>query len=133
MKKRTISCRMLALLFCISILSIGMYTPNTGVDSRFSYSDSSHSMSTTFSSIQKTDALNAIGDITDEIVSSISSRARTTFSYRLLPLITSFSTALQPFIPPLIGIVFIVLLQNEFVDRMYLILFIHNSDGKKET
>ena len=133
MKQRTISCRILSLLFCITVLSIGMYAPNTGVDSFFSYPNSPHTTSTISNSIQRMDATNEmVGDITDEITSSILSGARNASLYRILPLIASFSTAVQPFIPLLIWIVFIVLLQNEFVDRMYLILFIHNSDGKKE-
>ena len=133
MKQRTISCRMLALLFCIAILSIGMYTPNTGVDSFFSYPNSPHTISTISSNVQRMDATSEMSaDITDEVKSNITSETRDTFSYRVLPLISFFSTAIQPFIPLLIWIVFIVLMRNEFVDRMYLILFIHNSDGKKE-
>ena len=133
MKQRTISFRLLSLLFCIAVFSIGMYAPNTGVDSFFSYPDSPHTMSVISSNVQGMDATNEMfGDITDEITSSLSSGTRNVFLYRVLPLIASFSAAVQPFIPLLIWIVFIVLLQNEFVDRMYLILFIHNSDGKKE-
>lgn len=133
MKQRTISCRILSFLFCIAIMTIGMYAPNTGVDSFFSYPDSPNTMSSPSIHLQKNDAASEMfGGLTDEITSSISFRARNIFSYRFLPLIASSSTAIQPLLPLLLWIIFIVLLQNEFIDRMYLILFIHNSDGKKK-
>lgn len=132
MKNRTISFRILSFLICIAIMSIGMYTTNTGVDSFFSYPDSPYTMSSASNHLQRVDATNEVfGGITDEITPNISSGTRNTFTYRPLPLINVSSMAVQPFLPLFIWIVFIVLFRNEFVDRMYLILFIHNSDGEK--
>ncbi len=132
MKKTTAIGRILAVLFCIAVMTTGMYAPNTGADSLFSYSDTSSNLSKASKCTNGMDATDEIfGSVTGETTANILSGTRDTFSFRILPLIFSFSTAVLPFIPLLIWIVFNVLLLNEFVNRMYLILFIHNSDGKK--
>jgi hypothetical protein len=102
------------------------------VDSFFSYSDPTNTLSSSSGNLKRMDATDELfGEIADEIPASISSGTRDAFSYRSFPLVLSLSMAVQPFIPLFIWVVYHALLRNEFIDRMYLILFIHNSDGKK--
>lgn len=132
MKKRTSYYRILAVLFCIAALSIGMYTPYEGVDSFFVLSDSLHTLPDASSGFQNLDAAEEIiGEIAEEDTAGFSAGSSVTSSYRVLPLTFSLSTAVLPFIPLLIWVVLKVLLQNEFCVRMYTILYIHNSDGGK--
>ncbi|MGB8450821.1 MAG: hypothetical protein WCD89_00675 [Anaerocolumna sp.] len=130
MSRSIIIRRLLALQFCIMVMSAGMYAPNMEIDSLFSYSDVSDTKSTSFVYIHKMDATDEIfGNVTGEVTANVSSGL--TFSYRIIPITISFLLAILPFVPLFNGITLNVLLQDEFVDRMYLILFIHNSDGKK--
>lgn len=132
MKQKTISCGILTFLFYIAVLSIGMYSPNREVDSFFSYSNPSDTLSSSSGNLKRMDATDELfGEIADEIPASISSGTRNAFSHRIFPLVLSLSMAVQPFIPLFIWVVYNALLRNEFIDRMYVILFIHNSDGKK--
>ena len=124
--------RIFVFLFCITCISTGMCNLYKGADSYSSYPNTTYSISSSYGFDKRIDAMNEnSGSVTDQMKANILSEAREISSSR-----TNSSNGFIPniflmVIPFAVGIVLKILLQNEFVDKMYMILFIHNSDGKK--
>ncbi len=132
MRQRTGACRILAFLLMTAIISIGMYLPNTGVDSFSSNSESSDTLANKSNRLSSVDAAPVIfGDRAQVSSANISSGTKDVVSSRNFPFTLFLSSAIQPLFPLFIWSTFYVLLRTGFVDRLYLILFMHRSDGKK--
>jgi hypothetical protein len=124
--------RILVFVFCIAVTSMGMYAQNRSIDFPFSYSNTACTLSASFGNMKSLDVSDKIlGIVTDETKSDRLFEENNALPYRLHSSEHLFSETILPFIPLIAWFVFAAFLQNEFVDRMYLILFIHNSDGKK--
>jgi len=123
--------RIWLILFSIAVMLTGMYIPNGVIDSCFSYPNSIHTMSAVSGYDKKMDAIDEkSGIVSNEIRTKLSSGIRNILLTRNNSK-DLFSSAVLPFIPLILWAIINVLLRNEFIDRLYLILFIHNSDGKK--
>lgn len=132
MKRMTADRRILAFMLCIFIMFTGMYASKMDIDSCFLYPFMEYTLSSSNSCFSKTDATNELVDReTDAFMADSFSEARGKLSEKINSYKYLFSTAVQPYIPMFTWMLFMILLQKTFVDKMYLILFIHNKDGKK--
>ena len=131
MERRKTSHRLLLFVFCIAVIFTGMYTPNRGADSLFSCANTMHTLASAPGYDKRIDAIEEKpGIVISEIKAELSFGIRNISSIRNGSQIFS-SPAVQPFLLLNTWTTINVFLRNEFVDRLYLILFIHDSDGKK--
>jgi len=132
MKRMKVERRILVFLFCVVVILTGMYAPKTGIDSSFSYPVKAHSISTTSNYNKGLDAKNEnFRTVADDVNAEISSGAKGILAINATYFKYLFSTAVLPLILAIAWLLFIMLMQSEFINKMYQILFIHNSDGKK--
>lgn len=130
MKSKTIICRISAIIFCIIVMITGMYVPYSEIYSSLSYSATVFSGASRFVyGMGAADEISRI--ITGETAANISSESEENSSSWNHPLKLFLSSAILPFILLLSWIILNFILRIKFVDKMYLIQFIHNSDGKK--
>ncbi|NNJ32050.1 hypothetical protein [Lacrimispora defluvii] len=131
MKRRKMSHRLLLFLICIATVSTGMYIPNRGADSFFSCANTMHTLPSASENDKRIDAIEekpgiVVNEIKAEILFGISNTSSSRNGLKILSL-----PAVKPFLLLVTWIIINVFLRNEFVDRLYLILYIHDSDGKK--
>lgn len=132
MKRMTKDRGILALILCITVIFSGMYASKMDIDSYFSCPYMEYTMSSSYSRFNKTDAASQMFEKeTDEITAESLSGANGKLSEKINSFKYLFSTAVQPYIPIITWSILMILMQKIFVDKMYLILFIHNKDGKK--
>lgn len=145
--------RMIAVLLILAVILMGMCNLYQVTDSILSYSNSALSYTDTTNSSESSttskpskntnsisssefdkrmDAINErAGSITDEIKASIQSDVRGVPSTKTAQFNGFLFLLFLSLLPLIIRVFTCKLVRGTFVDRMYLIYYIHNSDGEK--
>lgn len=130
---RKMICHMTAFLFCLVILSSELNI--FGKDSHSGQSDTDYpdTFSDTSSHNKKMDFLvEILAILSDEVKADISSgMLNNKLSFRSYSFKYMFLKTIKQGILLTSWVSLIILLQKKYVNRMYLIRFIHNSDGEK--
>lgn len=128
-RRMNVISRISVLLFCIALLSTEIYPADTA-----SYIPDSY-IADTSSAIS---FYNKKADVIEEILDNFTSRAVPDISSGTLnPLSSRIHSFKIIFFTVLLGnlviswTIFVVLLLNRYFNRLYLIVYIHNSDGEK--
>lgn len=130
-KIRAVS-RILVMLFCIALLSAELNTFDNDSNSGQSYLSSAGTISEGYHHHKNPGSISEVpGIFEDEVVGEILSGAGNRFSFRVLPLKYTLVRTFFLFIPLVLWSMRTVLLQSGYISRMFLIRYIHNSDGEK--
>lgn len=120
-------------LFCAALLIIELNYPGIEPDTGTSRTSFAGEATKTFSHNKKADALAEVsGSIADGIANTSYMSTNTVF-YRVLPLKHIFLKTVLLYIPLILWTLITLLLQDRYLNRRYLISFIHNSDGEKRS
>lgn len=131
MKWIKINHRIILFIFSIVVIPTGIYIPDRDVNSVFSYAEISHLVSAVNETNKRIDLINENSEsLTNEIrikhglgINNIVSNKNNSNSLNLFAVLASATFISWAIIN--------LLQQKEFINRLYIILFIHNSDGKK--
>ncbi|WP_077611934.1 hypothetical protein [Clostridium sp. Marseille-P2415] len=130
-KIRAVS-RILAMLFCIALLSAELNMSDNDRNPGQSYFSSAGTISEGYHHHREAGSIAAVpGVLEDEVVGEILSGAGNRFSFRVLPLKYILVRTFFLFIPLVLWSIRTVLLQSGYISRMFLIRYIHDSDGEK--
>lgn len=127
----TLKQRIMILLITITLILSGMCNLYQDTDSFLSYSHSAHILSVSEFDKQMDSFHVRPGVITDEIKASIISEVKEELPSKANVIKSFIAFLILSMVPIIVGIVLSILLQHVLENKMYLITYIHKSDGKK--
>jgi hypothetical protein len=131
-KRRKTIYKIWVFLFCIAVTLTGMYTSGREIDSALSYTDIVNTLSAAARSGKSFDmADDSFITAAGEVKSSFTDLSKGTRSIRIYSENSFYPKTVLSTVSLTAWAVLTVSQWNALVDRLYLIIFIHNSDGKK--